>query len=349
MERIRRAAGLVRRRLLSAMKATGALGKIADSRWRRERLLILCYHGVSIDDEHRWRPALFVSAEQLRARMEILHRGGYAVLGIEEGVRRLFSGTLPPRSVVLTFDDGTHDFHARALPVLREFGYSATVYQRTDYAGARLPVFLVMLSYLLWKGRGQRVALKWRGLDLWLETSSAAHRRRSHGAISSFVHSGSKLSPDEKDDLLTAIARVLDVDYARIKAKRILQVMDPDEIREVAAANIDIELHMHNHHSPRDEQEYKSQIRQNRRVVESLSGRPARHFCYPSGEYADLFLPWLRDEGIVSATTGVPGLAKRSHDPLLLPRFIDTTQRSTLDFESWLTGAASFLARPRRS
>jgi hypothetical protein len=62
------------------------------------------------------------------------------------------------------------------------------------------------------------------------------------------------------------------------------------------------------------------------------------HFCYPSGDYDMMFLPWLEKKGVVSATTCDGGLASQRSHPLLLPRFIDTTIRTPLEFESWVTG-----------
>ena len=41
---------------------------------------------------------------------------------------RMAARRLPNRVVVLTFDDGFEDFHRRALPVLDEYGYTATVF-----------------------------------------------------------------------------------------------------------------------------------------------------------------------------------------------------------------------------
>jgi peptidoglycan/xylan/chitin deacetylase (PgdA/CDA1 family) len=43
---------------------------------------------------------------------------------------------LPQKSVLLTFDDGYRSFLQYAYPVLRELGFSATLFVYTDYVGA---------------------------------------------------------------------------------------------------------------------------------------------------------------------------------------------------------------------
>jgi len=43
---------LLKKTLLRTARATGFTSLILNSRWRAERLLILCYHGMSLDDEH---------------------------------------------------------------------------------------------------------------------------------------------------------------------------------------------------------------------------------------------------------------------------------------------------------
>ena len=45
---------VVKRRVLGASSRLGILNGIRDSKWRQHRLLILCYHSISIDDEHEW-------------------------------------------------------------------------------------------------------------------------------------------------------------------------------------------------------------------------------------------------------------------------------------------------------
>jgi hypothetical protein len=61
--------------------------------------------------------------------------------------------------------------------------------------------------------------------------------------------------------------------------------------------------------------------------------------------YEAQFLPWLAQENVISATTCETGFATRNNNLLLLPRFVDTTGTTALEFESWLTGVGHLLSR----
>src|ERR1700746_2884409 len=139
---------------LRRLKAAGFFDLVRDSQWRRRRLLILCYHSLAIDEELQWRPMSFMSTACLEERLEILKSGGYNVLPLGEALQRLYSHDLPGRSVALTFDDGTSDFYKLTYPLLKRYGFPATVYQTTYYSDRRMPVFPLVCSYMLWQKRG---------------------------------------------------------------------------------------------------------------------------------------------------------------------------------------------------
>ena len=48
---------------LKSLKTAGVSSFVQRSRWRRQRLLILAYHGISLSDEHLWNGSQFISAE----------------------------------------------------------------------------------------------------------------------------------------------------------------------------------------------------------------------------------------------------------------------------------------------
>lgn len=339
----------LKRNALGALKGVGAFHLCRDSAWRRNRLLILCYHGVSMDDEHEWDPHLFVSPEHFEARLRMLAEGGYTVLPFGEAVARLYAGTLPSRSVSITFDDGFVDFQERALPLLERYGFPATVYLTTYYSEFNRPVFTVFCRYLLWKARRGEVDTRavtgepgrW---DLRTDAGRGRAFRQLYDWSEAQGHSGA-----QKDELLRRLAVALDVDYDALVRRRLLHLMTPDEVRALGQRGVDFQLHTHRHHCPRDRTLFLREIDDNRDRMRALLEREPAHFCYPSGIYRHEFLPWLAEARVASATIGEARLATPGTNPFLLPRLIDTTFVSPLEFEGWLTGVSSLFPKKVKS
>ncbi len=339
----------LRRAALTVLKTCGAFSLVKDSAWRRQKLLILCYHGVALDDENQWRPFLYISPQQLERRLEILSNGNYAVLPLAEALERLRRNDLPPRSVALTFDDGTYDFYKLAWPRLKQYGFPATVYQTTYYSDLQRPVFTLMCSYLLWERRDlSRVELNEFGIDSPVDLSSAESREQAVSRLAEWV-AGQHLTGEEEDEIAARLAQRLGIDYPALLAKRILQLMNREEVKALAAEGVDFQLHTHRHRTPLREDLFRREIRDNRVSIANAVAGERRHFCYPSGAYRPEFLGWLAEERVISATTCDTGFAMAGLNPLLLPRFVDTSGRSDLEFESWVSGIGHFLSYRKRA
>ena len=334
---------------LAALRAFDALGlddAALRTRWRRNRLLILGYHGIALVDEHEWDRELYMPAAVLRRRFELIREAGCNVLALDDAVKQLYEGDLPPASVVLTFDDGTYDFYARAFPIVHVFGFPVTVYLTTYYTELERPVYNGMSSYLLWKGRDR--ALRWpEVLGHHGDVALTNDGRRLAGERLRRFPLEQGLSGREKDALLARLAALLDVDYEDILRRRILQLMTLPEARELARRGVDLQLHTHRHRVSLEEGAFDREVRENQERLRRLRTSEATHFCYPGGVTRREFLPWLRRRNITSATTCNPGMASRRHDRLLLPRYIDTGTHTETEFRGWLTGPAALLRRRR--
>ena len=335
--------------VLSMLRAGGVFELVANSRWRHQRLLILCYHGTSLQDEHVWRPLLYIHPEKLEQRLASLKKGNFSVLPLGEGLQRLQSGTLPPRSVVITFDDGTYDFYRQAYPLLKTYGFPATVYQTTYYSSLQLPVFNLICSYMLWKRAHEVIA---DGASVGMP--GPLDPRTEDGRMSVVRQLLEKTEREDKsgvqkDEIAAQLARLLKIDYHDLKRKRILQLMNATELQEIAQNGIDLQLHTHRHRTPDDEALFRREIQENRSIVQKFAAEQPLHFCYPSGMYRKSFLPWLRNENVVSATTCDTGLAERTSERLLLPRYIDHQRRAQVEFESWTSGVGDLLAMRRKA
>ena len=77
--------------------------------------------------------SLTVSVDNFKNMMEMLHKENYTTLSSEEFFQYK-TGTLrvPPKSVLLTFDDGWLDVFVHAFPIMKFYGHKFTVFVVSD-------------------------------------------------------------------------------------------------------------------------------------------------------------------------------------------------------------------------
>jgi len=92
---------------------------------------ILCYHRVGPRAN-----LMIMPRETFTAQMEYLARNNYNVIRLAD-LPDFMSGKrpLPPRAVVITFDDGHVSSYQHAYPILRQYGFPATFFVYTDFLG----------------------------------------------------------------------------------------------------------------------------------------------------------------------------------------------------------------------
>jgi peptidoglycan/xylan/chitin deacetylase (PgdA/CDA1 family) len=94
---------------------------------------ILVYHNLAPVSKGR----MILSAKSFEEQMRYLKSHGYRVIGLRDYMEFIsLKRQLPQKSVLLTFDDGYRSFLQYAYPVLKELGFTATLFIYTDYVGA---------------------------------------------------------------------------------------------------------------------------------------------------------------------------------------------------------------------
>ncbi|MFD7612160.1 polysaccharide deacetylase family protein [Streptomyces sp. NPDC059828] len=98
-----------------------------------EAVPILMYHAVG----HRPAPPAFdlsVAPEAFAEQMELLGERGFTPVTTARLARAWRQGEpLPPRPVLITFDDGYEGVHRHALPVLARHGFASTLFVSTGW------------------------------------------------------------------------------------------------------------------------------------------------------------------------------------------------------------------------
>lgn len=91
---------------------------------------VLNYHQVEPKDGN----PLTLWPEQFEAQMEYLAAEGYTTITIDEMMDALENGTsLPEKSVIITFDDGYADNYEYVYPILKKYGFKATIFLIYDF------------------------------------------------------------------------------------------------------------------------------------------------------------------------------------------------------------------------
>ena len=110
-----------------------------------KRIPILYYHYIEVnpDPKDTLRSSLAVVPSVFDGQMNYLSTNGFTGMTLDD-MAAVFDGkaTLPPKPIILTFDDGYADFYANAYPILSKYHLKATLFIITRLVGRR--------NYLTW-------------------------------------------------------------------------------------------------------------------------------------------------------------------------------------------------------
>jgi peptidoglycan/xylan/chitin deacetylase (PgdA/CDA1 family) len=123
-----------------------------------KQIPILMYHSIDDGCSPQFR-RFAVSPATFETHVRYLCEHGYQALTVS-GLLGALDGrsALPEKPVVLTFDDGFADFYDAALPILLEFGQTATFYVVSGAVGGSS-------AWLSGIGEGARRTVSWSQLD----------------------------------------------------------------------------------------------------------------------------------------------------------------------------------------
>lgn len=95
---------------------------------------ILLYHHIGFS--HQEGNIYYVSPEVFDRQMNLLYQWGYRTISVEQLARAINEGAaLPPKPIILTFDDGSETVYTTALPIMQRYGFTGTAYLVYYYLG----------------------------------------------------------------------------------------------------------------------------------------------------------------------------------------------------------------------
>ena len=293
---------------------------------RANRLSILIYHRV-LPAPDPMCPGE-IDARTFHWQLDLLAEH-FRVLPLSEAVERLAAGCLPPRAACITFDDGYADNARVALPILREKGLPATFFVASGFLdGGQMWNDMVFEALRRLSGETLDVA------DLGLGCHAIASVEARISAAMALVDRLKYLPHGERLDRARELARRAGL------AQRCELMMRSEEVRELAAAGMEVGGHTVNHPilAVLDPAAARREIADNRDALSALIGAPVRLFAYPNGKPGQDYLPehveMVRDLGYRAAVSTRWGVCTTASHRWQLPRFTP-----------WDATPARFLAR----
>jgi hypothetical protein len=118
--------------IIGVVAVLAVLGLSARWNWWRpckRGIPILMYHKIGDPPEGSKMPNLWVSTTTFRKQLDYLKKRGYTPILFKD-LYAFWDGKkqLPEKPILLTFDDGYQNNYTAAAPILKEFGYPATLY-----------------------------------------------------------------------------------------------------------------------------------------------------------------------------------------------------------------------------
>ena len=293
----------------AGLRAAGSLLSLGSE---GRRLVILHYHRVPevpdpLNPDLLDRP-LF--AMHMQALAEVFN-----VLPLSDALAQLRDGTLPPRAVVITFDDGYADNFQVALPVLQHYRLPAAFFVAAGFLdGGCMFNDLVVEACRVVPTGSWRTGVEGVGT---VQVADVSARVRLAGQI---IGRLKYLGADER----LSAARHLLHSAGGTPPRHIM--MTGDELRALHRAGMEIGGHTQSHPilARLGSDDAEREIRAGKAALESLLGVRLSHFAYPNGKPGTDYLPRdvtaVQAAGFTSALTTVWATATRAADPFQIPR-----------------------------
>jgi peptidoglycan/xylan/chitin deacetylase (PgdA/CDA1 family) len=320
---------------------------LLDRYWGKQRITVLAYHriaDVSLPEFVGFQPNVSATPQMFDRQMAYV-RQHFSVIDVAALEAFIEKGTaLPPRPLLITFDDGYYDNYAAAYPILRKYDLPAVIFLATSR--------MEDPSALWWDRCAEyfrRTMLS--AADLPIIGQQAFTTPAEKEAAGDRFIAAIKALPDEQKQQAVADLRVaLGVDELDVRL-----FMNWDQVRELVANRVACLPHTVTHPilTRIPEQAMREQIFASRDAVVQQTGQQVATFAYTNGmpgDYNAATFRALRDAGFKAAVTLSPGPVRPEtarRYPYQIPR-IFLSHRDTFEiFLMKVMGVPALTERPQ--
>jgi peptidoglycan/xylan/chitin deacetylase (PgdA/CDA1 family) len=250
----------------------------------RNTLTVPMFHRVLKRDDPRWDSAVpdwTVSLEVFEGCLRFFTRH-YDIVSLDDVLASYTQGrTLPPRSLLITFDDGFADNEEYALPLLRQYAAPAAVFIFSNAVDS--PVRLWTEDLLAAYNRGDISRDELVALHRVLYGAESVPPADSGGLLKRVLHRGPRTNEKETELALSLLRKPLDRNGSPA------QMLSGVQVRNLLTHGVAIGAHGKTHSALTDVTDLDPELVEPRRILARVldfqSEQAIRTLAFPYGAY----------------------------------------------------------------
>jgi peptidoglycan/xylan/chitin deacetylase (PgdA/CDA1 family) len=307
--------------------------------FRKNEVVVLTFHHISdrklnyflyLDRDFRTRSGRYeigVPKRMFEKQLKDISLN-YNVISLGKLTERIEEkDTMPPRSVVVTFDDGYHDFYTLAYPVLKKYRVPATVFIIPGLVNLNRVMWIDEIAELILATGGRQIIItpELYPSDLRAEILNTDLRslERRREFVSVLIKGLKELANKKRGELVEDIIKHNQV--GRISHRTSSRLMGWEEIAEISRDGVAIGSHSLTHPvlTSLDDSELLDEVYRSKKILEQKVNLNIDLFCYPfgtRGSFDERTKAFLKEVGYRCALTSEDGVNDTGGDPFCLKR-----------------------------
>jgi peptidoglycan/xylan/chitin deacetylase (PgdA/CDA1 family) len=332
---------IIRKAVAASLYYTGVF-RLLLGRRLRHRVAILTYHRVLPRDRQELSfsaPGIVVTPETFDLHMRLLRRY-LNPIDVSTLVHLISSdATVPPRTCVVTFDDGWQDNLEFALPILRRHEIPAVFFATTAYIGSSNGFWQERLAQILFRVR-QFPDTRPLFVELGLTAARSAEPDEARAKIRGLIDR-LKLAPSTT---VRQVLATLEHGHADLLDLNVDRFLSWDELAKLSGDSL-VTIGSHTRsHVPLTRMplaEVEAELTGSVDDLQQHLGFPPAVLAYPNGDVDAGVAAAARRAGYVAAFTTRRGLFSVKDDPFLVPR-LNIHESSSSTPAEFLMGLLAF-------
>jgi peptidoglycan/xylan/chitin deacetylase (PgdA/CDA1 family) len=256
---------MMKRLILQLLYAAGLLTLYHRVR-NRDALTVISLHRVLAESDPRWQTCdpLYTISDRLFEQCVRFFKAHYSIVSLDDlFAARRGERALPPRPLLITFDDGWADTSHYAAPILRRLGVPAALFVAADVIDRREAFFQERLI-----GAWRRGALSADDVHaLWARTVEARPQPAnllSESAVRALIAHLQAVEPEIRNEILSSGSSALG-DFER-------QMLTTGELRALVADGVAIGSHGKTHEPMTSVLDLEAELSGARNMIAHASG-----------------------------------------------------------------------------